>query len=87
MTTAQAWLEAEAIRQTRAEAEKVERIILDHFGSAERALYLNQLFPGRYLVKSTNGGPFNALFGSDFGPPGPTTYELIDKLRPNNGTR
>lgn len=71
------WLRLEAIKQTRAEAQKVEDLIVGHFGSAEKALRMVTLFPGRFVVEGSETSIFNL-----FGAPSARVYKLRDKLRP-----
>jgi hypothetical protein len=82
-TDAKKWLRDQATRFAETEIQKVEQVLLDHFGSAERAAHMCTLFPGRYLIATRGEGLFESMFGSTYGgQPLTGKYTLIDKLAP-----
>jgi hypothetical protein len=81
--TAKEWLRQQATTFALTEIEKVEGVMLKHFGTAERAQHMATLFPGRYLIATRAEGLFESVFGNTFeGHPLTGKYTLIDKLAP-----
>lgn len=76
--TADKWLDATAALFAKPELELIKGVILKRFGTSERALYMCNLFPGRFVLETRGTGLFDQVFGNATG----DKYVLVDKLQP-----